>query len=195
MVINLIVGLYIPITKIPYQVGWPSEYEEFRPWHIFGNVFGLKGSFKTSDALWYFHVGIVVEKKRYSTERHGQNIKPPCKLMFFFEGNLFQFVTFFCCPRPPSKQKKGYIASGGPNWVAFSHQLIIFIIISIIIIRQKIHSYLLSNYCLLYIILCHGLRNLALLDAVCMFSCPSTWLHFVSHGGSFTPSEIEQLEG
>ena len=99
-------ALYTNYKDSLSKLGWPSEYEEFRPWHIFGNVFGLKGSFKTSDALWYFHVGIVVEKKRYSTERHGQNIKPPCKLMFFFWGESISICDLFLLPPPPVQAKK-----------------------------------------------------------------------------------------
>ena len=39
MVINPIIGVYIPIIRIPYQ-GWDNhpQYKEFRLWHILGGT-------------------------------------------------------------------------------------------------------------------------------------------------------------
>ena len=131
----------------------------------------------------YFHnyplLGIVLEKNRkFSRKAWAKHRTSPCKLMFFWGGIYFNVWSFFLLPSLPVQTKEDA-----------SHPVARSCSSSSVSSSFKKSTHTCCHMCVL-LILCHSLRNPALLDVVCMFSGPGTWLHFVSHDESFSTEVV-----
>ena len=108
MVINLIVGVYTPIIRIPIKGGMTIPSMEFRLWHIWHFITPWMNSIWFSLLGWNAHESYMVRITSDCIKVSGASISQlqPCRVSIFVQG-LVCLLRQRCAEGWPGGEKRG----------------------------------------------------------------------------------------